>query len=172
MLSYIIWNFNPDLFTIPGLDYAPRWYGVLFASGLMLGYLIMSWMRAREAENSKYAKNLDLDVLLIVLVVGTVVGARLYHVFFYQWSYYQEHILEIFLVWKGGLASHGGAIGIILLLWSVIRVLGNIGCISGVKPSVPRNTRHLNDGFMLDDIKFYTEGLQSYLREGLHFQIL
>ena len=121
-MNYIEWHGMRDVFTIG--SFSLRWYGVLFAAGLMLGYLIMSWMRARETDQSEYAKSLDLDILLIVLVAGTVVGARLYHVFFYQWSYYQNHIGEIFLVWKGGLASHGGAIGILLILWLYTKKTG------------------------------------------------
>ena len=55
-----------------------------------------------------------LDTLLTYMVLSTIIGARLGHVFFYQWDYYQHNIVEIFQVWKGGLASHGAAIAIIL----------------------------------------------------------
>lgn len=58
-----------------------------------------------------------LDKAFIYIVVGAVLGARLGHVFFYDWDYYSEHLSEIPQVWKGGLASHGGAIGVMLALW-------------------------------------------------------
>lgn len=51
-----------------------------------------------------------LDNLLIYTVFATIVGARLGHVFFYDWAYYKTHIVEIFKPWEGGLASHGAAV--------------------------------------------------------------
>ncbi|MCB1111481.1 MAG: prolipoprotein diacylglyceryl transferase [Chlamydiales bacterium] len=56
------------------------------------------------------------DRLTWFVVIATIVGARLGHVFFYQWDYFSRHPIEIFMTWKGGLASHGGAIGIIIAL--------------------------------------------------------
>ncbi len=109
------WNASPEVFSLGG--FTLRWYGLFFASGLMIGYFIMSWVRQRELNNTPFAKSLDLDILLIVLVAGTVVGARLFHVFFYQWDYFHNHLIEILYVWKGGLASHGGTLGILLALW-------------------------------------------------------
>ncbi len=109
------WNASPEIFSIG--SFTLRWYGLFFASGLMIGYFIMGWIREREMEASPFAKSLDLDTLLIVLVLGTVIGARLFHVFFYQWEDYKNNLIEILYVWKGGLASHGGTLGILLALW-------------------------------------------------------
>lgn len=64
-----------------------------------------------------------LDSLFFYLIVATVIGARLGHVFFYGWEYYSSHPEEIFMIWKGGLASHGGAIGIILAMYIHSRVV-------------------------------------------------
>ena len=58
-----------------------------------------------------------MDKLLMYSVVGTIVGARLGHVIFYDPAYYLENISEIFMVWKGGLASHGAAIALIIAMW-------------------------------------------------------
>ena len=58
-----------------------------------------------------------LDKAFVYIVLGAVVGARLGHVFFYDWDYYSQNLTEIPMVWRGGLASHGGAIGVILALW-------------------------------------------------------
>jgi prolipoprotein diacylglyceryl transferase len=61
-----------------------------------------------------------LDRLTIYMAIGTVVGARLGHCLFYEPSYYLKHPLEILMVWHGGLASHGAAIGILLALWAFV----------------------------------------------------
>ena len=58
-----------------------------------------------------------LDKILVYTVVATIIGARLGHVFFYDWDYYSKNLMEIPMVWKGGLASHGAAIAIIFAIW-------------------------------------------------------
>jgi phosphatidylglycerol:prolipoprotein diacylglycerol transferase len=62
-----------------------------------------------------------MDQLLIYIAVGTVIGARLGHCFFYEPDYFLENPLEILKIWKGGLASHGAAFGILLSLWLYVR---------------------------------------------------
>ena len=97
-----------------GLDFGfitLRYYSLLFAAGFVIGYYIMKRM-FKDAGVS-----LDkLDTLLTYVVIATVVGARLGHVFFYEWDYYSQHPGEILKVWKGGLASHGAAIAIIIAI--------------------------------------------------------
>lgn len=88
-----------------------RYYSLLFALGFVIGYFIMK--RIFKEENVPIEQ---LDVLLTYVVVATIIGARLGHVFFYQWDYYSQHPEEILMVWEGGLASHGAAIAIILAL--------------------------------------------------------
>lgn len=97
-----------------GLDlgfFTLRYYSLLFAGGFVLGYFIMKRIFAKEGIHQD-----KLDSLVTYVVVATVVGARLGHVFFYQWDYYSQHPVEIFKVWEGGLASHGAAIAIILAI--------------------------------------------------------
>jgi phosphatidylglycerol:prolipoprotein diacylglycerol transferase len=88
---------------------AIRWYGLLFATGFIIGYRIIFNIYRKENKPTQ-----DLDPLLMYLVIGTVVGARLGHVLFYDPGYYFSHPLEIIKIWKGGLASHGGALGVLL----------------------------------------------------------
>ncbi len=57
-----------------------------------------------------------IDSLFFYIIIATIVGARLGHVFFYGWDYYSQHPAEIFMVWHGGLASHGGTLGILIAL--------------------------------------------------------
>lgn len=88
-----------------------RYYSLLFALGFVLGYMLMKKIFRREGIS------LDkLDTLLTYVVVATILGARLGHVLFYEWDYYSAHPVEILKVWKGGLASHGAAIGIIIAI--------------------------------------------------------
>lgn len=88
-----------------------RFYSLLFAGGFVLGYFVMKKIFTREGLSEK-----QLDSLVTYAVIGTVVGARLGHVFFYQWDYYRLHPGEIIKVWEGGLASHGAAIALIIAM--------------------------------------------------------
>lgn len=58
-----------------------------------------------------------VDGLMWWIVLGTILGARLGHVFFYEWSFYQAHPLSILKIWEGGLASHGGTVGVLLAIY-------------------------------------------------------
>lgn len=120
-LLSIHWNVSPEFFSIGPISV--RWYGLMFALGFLLGYQIMFKMFKFESSNTEW-----LDKLFIYTIVATIVGARLGHVFFYGWSYYSHHLIEIFLpIAKGetgykfvgyqGLASHGGAIGIVVAIY-------------------------------------------------------
>ncbi|HAB35252.1 MAG TPA: hypothetical protein DCE58_01485, partial [Cryomorphaceae bacterium] len=98
-----------------GLELGPlflRYYQVLFFAGFLLGFYLMRRYFEKEGVDQEV-----LDNLLIYTVVATIIGARLGHVFFYDWSYYKQHVAEIFMPWKGGLASHGAAIVIPLTLY-------------------------------------------------------
>lgn len=110
VLSFIHWNVNPEIFSLGPLSV--RWYGLMFALSFILGYNMVEKEFKHEKENVKW-----LDSLLVYLVVGTILGARLGHVFFYGWEYYSQHPGEILMVWKGGLASHGGVIGNFIALY-------------------------------------------------------
>ena len=111
MLSYITWTVEPEIF--PNIDWLPvRWYGLMFSFAFFFGYTLMQKMFAHEKINEKW-----LDSLLVYVMIATIVGARLGHVFFYDWEYYSQNLGEIIMVNKGGLASHGAAIGIILALY-------------------------------------------------------
>ena len=105
--EYFHWGINPIILPLGPL--AIRWYGLLFATGFIIGYRIIFKMYQRE--NKPLA---DLDPLLMYLVIGTVLGARLGHVLFYDPGFYFSHPAEIIKIWKGGLASHGGGIGVLL----------------------------------------------------------
>lgn len=106
-LLSIVWDVSPDLISLGPVSV--RWYGLMFAIGFLVGYVIVARMFKHEGAPEKW-----LGTLLIYLIVATVVGARLGHVFFYEWDHYKDHLSEIPKVWEGGLASHGGAIACML----------------------------------------------------------
>lgn len=109
LLNFIRWNVRPEIF--PNLGWSPRWYGVLFALGFILGYyIILSFYKKEDI------KQQVLDSLTMYMFFGTILGARLGHCLFYEPSYYLSHPLKILFVWEGGLASHGAGIGIIVAL--------------------------------------------------------
>lgn len=110
MMTNITWNISPIIIQIFGIPI--RWYGLLFAVSFILGYQIMEWIYAREKKTSQ-----DMDQLFLYLLGGTIIGARLGHCFFYDPGYYLDNPLKILAVWEGGLASHGGGIGILIGLF-------------------------------------------------------
>ncbi|MEI6767217.1 MAG: prolipoprotein diacylglyceryl transferase [Bacteroidota bacterium] len=113
-LAYITWDVTPVLFTLGGIEI--RWYGLLFALGFFFAYTLLYDIYKREK-----VKIAQLDMLTVYFFVATVVGARLGHCLFYEWAYYRQHLLEIFKIWEGGLASHGAAIAIVIALIIYIR---------------------------------------------------
>lgn len=109
-LLAIIWNPSPELFELFGISV--RWYSLFFALAFLGGYFIVKF----------YTKKADIpekayDFWLLYMIVGAIVGARIGHVLFYELDYYVQHPLEIVMTWKGGMASHGGAMGLLGALW-------------------------------------------------------
>lgn len=89
-----------------------RYYGVLFAAALFVGYYIMRWQFRRGGYGDDKAESLFLYAAL-----GIIIGARLGHVIFYEPDKFFSNPLEILKIWHGGLASHGTAIGTLIALW-------------------------------------------------------
>lgn len=108
MLDFITWTFDPELISSP---VTVRWYGLMFAIGFLVGYEIVWRMFRHEGAPEKWVGS-----LFIYVAVATFLGARLGHVFFYAWDYYSQNPGDILKVWEGGLASHGGAIGIVIAI--------------------------------------------------------
>ena len=119
MLNYITWTANPNLIDGP---LTVRWYGLMFAIGFYVGYEIVSRIFKHEGAPERW-----LGSLFIYVVVATIVGARLGHVLFYDWSYYSQHPGDILKIWEGGLASHGGTAGIMLAVWLFSRYVTRRG---------------------------------------------
>ncbi len=139
MLNVVTWTVDPILLDFKGITIG--WYGVFFAVGLvLLGPAIMDKMWRREQLPEQW-----LTSLFYYVVIATVVGARLGHCLFYQPEYYLARPVEILKVWEGGLASHGGVLGIIIavyfysrrvthrsMLWTFDRLCVPTGLVAGM----------------------------------------
>lgn len=120
VFCYITWDANPEIFSIG--NFSLRWYSLMFLLGFLIGYQIMKKFFENEGKPTEW-----LDTLLLYLMIGTIFGARIGHCVFYDWEYFSQHLLEIILpvrfepefkfIGYRGLASHGGAIGIIFMMW-------------------------------------------------------
>jgi prolipoprotein diacylglyceryl transferase len=118
-LLKILWEPSATLFKIG--SFGIHYYSLMFVIAFVLGFNIMKKMYEKEKVSIE-----TLESMLTYIVISTLLGARLGHVFFYDWAYYQNHLMEILLpiaskpgggfsfVGFRGLASHGAAIGILL----------------------------------------------------------
>ena len=126
-LLTINWNPDPELFNLFG-SFPIRYYGLLWGIGIVLACIIVQRQyRDRKISEDKFTP------LFFYCVIGITLGARLGHCIFYDWGYYQNHLIEMILPikqfpnegwkWIGyrGLASHGGTLGLIIALWLYCR---------------------------------------------------
>ena len=116
LLTYIIWDMDPDIFIIPFLNHPVRWYGLSWALGLFLGQQVMFYIYKKEGRSMK-----EVESLTIYMILAAMIGARLGHVLFYDPVEYFKDPVSILKIWEGGLASHGAAIGILLTLYLFAR---------------------------------------------------
>jgi len=112
-LLYITWDMNPSV--VPSWN-MPRWYGIMWALGFYLGFIILNKMYKAENAPAKW-----MDSTFLYILIAGILGARLGHCLFYQPDYYLAHPIEILKIWEGGLASHGGAVGIIIAVYFLNR---------------------------------------------------
>ncbi|MDR2037958.1 MAG: prolipoprotein diacylglyceryl transferase [Bacteroidales bacterium] len=106
---FIHWNVSPEAFSIGSLTV--RWYGILYGMAFIASFYAFKELVKKEMDAE------TVDRLLVYMILGTVIGARLGDCFFYHPKYYLQNPLEILFIWKGGLSSHGGACGILISLF-------------------------------------------------------
>lgn len=111
---FMTWNVEPEIIKIG--SYGLRWYSLLFLSGFLAGYKIIAEIFKKEKISATY-----LDPLFSYIFLGTLLGARLGHILFYEPAVFWEEPLRIFKIWEGGLASHGGTLGVIISLYLFTR---------------------------------------------------
>ena len=111
LLNYIVWDVNPAIFEVFGREI--RYYGLFFALAFLVSQYVMTYIYKTDNKPEK-----DVESLTMHLIFGTIIGARLGHCLFYDFDYYVlQHPIEILYIWEGGLASHGGALGILTALF-------------------------------------------------------
>jgi phosphatidylglycerol:prolipoprotein diacylglycerol transferase len=94
-----------------------RWYALAYVLGILLGLLYLSRLNKRLPFFTPKA----LDDLVLYGVLGILLGGRLGYIFFYQFAYYAAHPIEIFYLWQGGMAFHGGLLGVVVAYYRFAR---------------------------------------------------
>jgi len=106
-MEYFRWNADPILLNLGPLHL--YWYGLLFVGSFVVGSWILKLIYLRENRDPEV-----LESLFVYIILGAALGARLVHCFFYDPTYYMANPMKIFAIWEGGLASHGGVLGVLL----------------------------------------------------------
>ncbi len=100
---------------------AIRWYGLMY----LVGFVLFWWLgRVRANDGWRGMSKQDVEDLLFFGVLGVIIGGRLGYVLFYKPGYYLDHPLEVLMPWKGGMASHGGILGVLAVMWLFARKRG------------------------------------------------
>lgn len=113
---------SPELFSISlgSFTFALRWYALAYIGGILIAWLLARRALARPAlwrDDAPPMTNQQLEDLLTWIILGVILGGRLGFVLFYQPAYYLQNPQEIIMVWKGGMAFHGGLLGVIVASW-------------------------------------------------------
>ena len=122
-------DISPVIFTIElfGASFALRWYAMAYIVGILLGWrlAVMAVTRPRlwAGESSPMTRD-QVEDLLTAIILGVIIGGRLGYVLFYRPGYYLQNPLEIAMLWQGGMAFHGGFLGVVLAVWLVARKHG------------------------------------------------
>ncbi|QOP46105.1 prolipoprotein diacylglyceryl transferase [Sulfurimonas paralvinellae] len=109
-MQHFVWDADPIALSLGPVHVF--WYGVLFATAILAGLEFMKRVYRLEGKDEN-----TIEPLFIYAIIGIVIGARLGHCLFYDPDYYLAHPMKIFAVWEGGLASHGGGLGVLIALY-------------------------------------------------------
>ncbi len=115
-------NINPEIFAIEigGFNLALRWYALAYIAGIIIGWRLI--LRAINTprlwlNDTAPVSKQQIEDLMTWIIVGIIVGGRLGFVMFYQPAYYLANPVEIPMVWQGGMAFHGGFLGVVVAVW-------------------------------------------------------
>lgn len=115
-------DISPEIFTLPlfGMDFSLRWYALAYIVGLLVGWWLARRAIMRPAlwrdQTAPMTKE-QLENLVTWIILGVIIGGRLGFVLFYQPGYYLSHPTEILQIWQGGMAFHGGFLGVVVATW-------------------------------------------------------
>lgn len=117
---------SPEIFSISigGFEFALRWYALAYIAGILIGWRLVVMAAKRPAlwpANAPAMTPKQIEDLLTWIILGIILGGRLGYVLFYQPAYYVANPAEILMVWQGGMAFHGGLIGVVLAAWFYTR---------------------------------------------------
>ena len=112
-------NISPELFSISlfGMEFALRWYALAYIAGILIGWRIAVAAVKRPVlwiDNTPPMKPEQFEELLTWVIAGIILGGRLGFVLFYQPAYYLANPGEILAIWQGGMAFHGGLVGVVV----------------------------------------------------------
>ena len=123
-------DLSPELLSVSlfGLEFALRWYALAYIAGIVFGWWAIARMLRRPAlwGDKPPMTAAQAESLLTWIVLGIILGGRLGYVFFYRWDHYRDNMGEIFQIWQGGMAFHGGFLGVIagVLVFSALNRIG------------------------------------------------
>ncbi|MEP5088007.1 MAG: prolipoprotein diacylglyceryl transferase, partial [Paracoccaceae bacterium] len=115
-------DISPEIFTVTvfGADFALRWYALAYIVGILIGWQLV--VRTAKAPrlwpgNKPTMTPTQVEDFLTWAIIGIILGGRLGYVLFYQFGYYMQNPAQILRIWEGGMAFHGGMLGVIVAGW-------------------------------------------------------
>ncbi|MEM1431953.1 MAG: prolipoprotein diacylglyceryl transferase [Pseudomonadota bacterium] len=138
-------DIGPDLISVTlfGVDFALRWYALAYIVGILFGWRLIVALVKRPAlwpPQGAPMRPAQVEELLTWVILGVILGGRLGFVLFYQPVYYLQNPLEIPMIWQGGMAFHGGFLGVVVAVWVFcarhgIDKLGAADCLAIAAPA-------------------------------------
>jgi phosphatidylglycerol:prolipoprotein diacylglycerol transferase len=138
-------DIGPDLFSVTmfGTTFALRWYALAYIVGIVIGWRLIVALVKRPAlwpPKGAPMRPAQVEELLTWVILGVILGGRLGYVLFYRPLYYLENPLEIPMLWQGGMAFHGGFLGVVIAVWifssrNGIDKLGMADCLAIAAPA-------------------------------------
>ncbi|TCL08194.1 prolipoprotein diacylglyceryl transferase [Shimia isoporae] len=113
---------SPEIFSISafGMEFALRWYALAYIVGILIGWrIVVAAVRAQRLWPNDTApiSARQVEDLLTWVILGVILGGRLGYVLFYKPSYYAANPSETLQIWQGGMAFHGGMLGVVIAAW-------------------------------------------------------
>ncbi len=132
-MTYVVPHFDPVALSFGA--FAIRWYSLAYIFGFLGAWGYIQYLLSLYPKYQKPMTRLQLDDSVFWMILGVILGGRFGYVLFYNTSHFLSNPLEIFKIWQGGMAFHGGAVGVLIVCWLVsyfkgiqLRTLGDLIC--------------------------------------------